>query len=172
MSKYAAVTVKSKSSWSKKKKLGLVGIIALMVVSILLFLATLFLSDLVGKFNIINHDPLGGGEGNGYLNPQNLADKPKKINHDATSLSEIAMQGNTKSITNVLLIGLDADGGGGYSGQRNDVTMILTINRDKKTITMLSLLRDTHVTLGGGRGANKLNAAYSYGSLSGNSWFL
>ena len=75
--------------------------------------------------------------------------------------------GDTEDVTNILLIGID--GRTNYSA-RSDSNMIVSINKKKKTIKFVSLLRDTCVTIPGrdkdGDGKddyNKLNAAYAFG---------
>ena len=82
-------------------------------------------------------------------------------------LSDIAVQGSEDGITNILLLGIDAESG--YVG-RSDVMMLLSIDKNRKTIRLISFLRDTLITIPGrdkdGDGLDdyaKLNAAYAYG---------
>lgn len=96
------------------------------------------------------------------------------IDDDAANVAEIPVRENTKSVRNILLIGVDsrdATGSGAFSG-RSDTTMILTINSKEKTIKLSSILRDTLVTIPGrdknGDGKDdyaKFNAAYAYGGF-------
>ena len=86
---------------------------------------------------------------------------------NATTVADIPVMGDTKDVTNILLIGID--GRTNYSA-RSDSNMIVSINKKKKTIKFVSLLRDTCVTIPGrdkdGDGKddyNKLNAAYAFG---------
>lgn len=85
---------------------------------------------------------------------------------DNNALSSIPVRGNQDGVRNFLLLGID---GKGYSG-RADTTMILSINDNTKTIKLVSLQRDTFVTIPGrdkdGDGADdvdKLAHAYAYG---------
>ncbi len=85
-------------------------------------------------------------------------------------VSQIAVRGNTKNITNLLLLGLD--GRSSYKGSRSDTMMIVSINDQAKTIKLISLMRDTLVTIPGrdrdGDGKDdyaKMNAAYAYGGF-------
>ena len=63
------------------------------------------------------------------------------------------------SETNVLVLGVD-----NTSGHLSDTIMVLHINPEKKTASVVSIPRDTIVTLPG-RGLNKINAAYAFGGI-------
>lgn len=96
------------------------------------------------------------------------------IDDGASNVADIPVRENTKSVRNILLIGIDsptASGAGAFSG-RSDTTMILTINSKEKTIKLTSILRDTLVTIPGrdknGDGKDdyaKFNAAWAYGGF-------
>jgi LCP family protein required for cell wall assembly len=98
-------------------------------------------------------------------------DDYEKIEEDAASVAEISVKGNTKNISNYLLIGVDSRKNN-FSGL-SDAIIILTIDKKNKDIRLTSLLRDTLVTIPG-RDRNrdgkddysKLNAAYAYGGAS------
>lgn len=85
------------------------------------------------------------------------------------SVDELPLMGDTDDVTNILLLGIDSES---FEG-RADTNMILSINKASKTIKMVSLLRDTWVTIPG-RDADadgwddedRLNAAYAYGGAS------
>jgi len=81
---------------------------------------------------------------------------------NATSVADIPVMGDTKDVTNILLIGID--GRTNYSA-RSDSNMIVSINKKNKTIKFVSLLRDTCITIPGRDkdDYNKLNAAYAFG---------
>lgn len=88
----------------------------------------------------------------------------------ASEVSQISVKGNTSDVTNLLLLGLD--GRTSYKGSRSDTMMIVSINKQDKTIKLISLLRDTLVTIPGrdrnGDGLDdyaKLNAAFAYGGF-------
>lgn len=94
-----------------------------------------------------------------------------EIEEGASDVFEIPVRGNTKSVTNILLIGVDSRTGS-YTGTLADANIILTIDKKNKAIKMTSLLRDTLVTIPGrdrnGDGKDdyaKLNAAYAYGGF-------
>lgn len=90
---------------------------------------------------------------------------------DILDLSNIELRGNTESVTNILLLGVDGRSSEGYSA-RSDTNMILSVNTSKKTIKLASILRDVWVPLSGrdydGDGEfdyDKLNAAFYYGGF-------
>lgn len=90
---------------------------------------------------------------------------------DPIDLSNVELRGNTESITNILLLGVDGRNTEGYSA-RSDTNMILSVNKSAKTIKLASILRDVWVPLSGrdynGDGEfdyDKLNAAFYYGGF-------
>ncbi len=90
--------------------------------------------------------------------------------YENSSLGEIPVMGNTEHITNILLMGVD---GHSYDGQRADTNIILSINTATKTVKLISLMRDTWVTIPGydsdGDGWDdyrKFNAAYASGGFA------
>lgn len=66
------------------------------------------------------------------------------------------------NVVNILLIGQDAREGEGRS--RSDSMILVTFNKDTKTITMTSFLRDMYVKIPGYQD-NKLNATYVFGGM-------
>ncbi len=67
------------------------------------------------------------------------------------------------NIVNIMLIGQDARDG--VVRARSDTMILLTLNKDTKTITMTSFLRDLYVKIPG-YDDNKMNAAYAFGGMS------
>ena len=66
-----------------------------------------------------------------------------------------------QEILNILLIGQDTEA---KSGARADAIILCTLNREKRTVTLTSFLRDLYVTIPG-HGKNRLNAAHSFGGI-------
>lgn len=66
------------------------------------------------------------------------------------------------NVINFLLIGQDARSTNGRA--RSDSMILVTVNKDKKTITLTSLLRDLYVRIPGYLD-NKLNSAYAAGGM-------
>ncbi len=86
----------------------------------------------------------------------------------ATQVMQLPLRGDEKGIHNILLVGVDSRSNN-FSGL-SDTNIILSINDNTKTIKMISLLRDTWVSIPGrdkdGDGQDdicKLNTAYAYG---------
>lgn len=67
-----------------------------------------------------------------------------------------------KNITNILLIGQDRRPG--ESRARSDSMMIATLNKDKKTIKITSLMRDMYVQIPG-YSDNRINVSYVFGGM-------
>lgn len=70
--------------------------------------------------------------------------------------------GDDENIINILLIGQDRRPGEGRA--RSDAMILCTINREKKTLTMTSFLRDLYVQIPGYQDT-RLNAAYAFGGM-------
>ena len=92
------------------------------------------------------------------------------IDDSATEVSKIPVREDTKNVKNYLLIGVDGRGSS-YSA-RSDTAIVLTINTEKKTIKLTSLMRDILVTIPGrdkdGDGKDdygKFNWAYAFGGF-------
>lgn len=68
----------------------------------------------------------------------------------------------SENIINILLIGQDARPGEGRA--RSDSMILVTFNKEKKTITLTSFLRDMYVQIPGYIN-NKMNAAYPAGGM-------
>lgn len=86
-------------------------------------------------------------------------------------IDSIQLRGNTKDITNVLLLGIDGRASEGYT-TRSDTNMILSVNTAAETVKLASLLRDTWVTIpdrdwngDGYDDYDKLNVAFYYGGF-------
>ena len=65
-------------------------------------------------------------------------------------------------VRNILLIGADKEKGG---ASRSDSIMIASVNKQTGKITVVSILRDTHVDVPGHR-ESKINAAYAWGGAN------
>lgn len=70
--------------------------------------------------------------------------------------------GEGEHIINILLIGQDRREGQGR--QRSDAMILCTVNRDEKTVTLTSFMRDMYVKIPG-YGANRINASYEMGGM-------
>lgn len=64
--------------------------------------------------------------------------------------------------TNIALFGLDNRGSNSYDSGNSDTIMIASINNQTKEIKLVSVYRDTYLSVGSGK-YRKANAAYAYG---------
>ena len=71
---------------------------------------------------------------------------------------------SSRNVLNILIIGIDASGNEPMVGN-SDAMMVASVNKEKKTITLCSFLRDsyTYFEVGGSGRFTKLNAAYAEG---------
>lgn len=70
--------------------------------------------------------------------------------------------GNNENIVNILFIGQDRRPGEGRA--RSDSMILCTFNKEKRTLTMTSFLRDMYVQIPGHR-ENRINASYALGGM-------
>ncbi|MGL5417376.1 MAG: LCP family protein [Clostridium sp.] len=103
--------------------------------------------------------------GGSYYYVKSKIDKVEKVNVDVEALGieeELDTELTTKygNIQNIALFGIDnVDGMRG----RSDSIMILTINRDKRTVKVSSIMRDSYVKIAGKGINDKINHAYAFG---------
>lgn len=73
-----------------------------------------------------------------------------------------------QNIINIMLVGFDKDEARSKEGNifRTDTNIILTINLEKKTIDMISIPRDSYVSIANTKGMDKFNSAYGHGYLN------
>ena len=71
--------------------------------------------------------------------------------------------GGDDNIVNVMLIGQDRRPG--EDRARSDSMILVTFNKEKKTITMTSFMRDLYVKIPGGYKDNRINTSYSLGGM-------
>lgn len=162
---------KRKRRRSRTKKLLAFSAIAVLCVGAFVLIAGgTYLLALLGKVNFINP----GDESHDYsqvgdeLNPEDSDVQvydPVDINDLAQSVSDIAVQRNTKAVTNILLLGVETENKNNYSG-RADTMLIVSIDKSQKSIKLISLLRDTYVTVPNHTDRYKLNAAYTMGGFN------
>ena len=94
------------------------------------------------------------------LNEENLA-----INNDVEEVNEHLEEDITKKemkeIKNILLLGSDTRNVNDMSAGRSDTMIILSVNPIKNSIKLISIPRDSYVSINGRM--DKLNHAYAYG---------
>ncbi len=77
-------------------------------------------------------------------------------------IEDVDSLASSPNVRNILLIGADAEKGG---SSRSDSIMIASVNKNTGRITVVSVLRDTHLDVPGHR-ESKVNAAYSWGGAN------
>ncbi len=77
-------------------------------------------------------------------------------------IEDVSSLASSPNVRNILLIGADAEKGG---ASRADSIIIASVNKNTGRITIVSVLRDTHLDIPGYREA-KVNAAYSRGGAN------
>ena len=118
---------------------------------------------------------LGGGgtfDPNLGLIPDDNGDRPWDDHlADYTApdyVTGIAVRGDTESIENILIVGVDSRNSKSFVGL-SDSIMILTLDHYRKQIRISALMRDIYVEIPNenynGRYFNKLNASYSLGGI-------
>ena len=162
---------KEKQSKGRKKRIALIVLcVVLAVILLLTTFAGLYLNklmSLIGRDYGTDQTTMSAEEYEKWLQSQK-----DTIGEDFTgeiiSGSDITWAENTepigqgKHIINILLIGQDRREGEGR--QRSDAMILCTINKDSKTVTLTSFMRDMYVKIPGYYG-HRINASYELGGM-------
>lgn len=136
--------VKKEKSTKTKKKMGAGKKVAIIIISILLIFAIVF-----GILLYIASSTLG------KISYDKLDESQLGLNNELyNEVSSNITKSEFDSIKNVALFGID--------GGRSDTIIIASINQTDHTIKLISIPRDTYVTVEG-HGKTKINHAYAYG---------
>ena len=133
-------TNKNKKKNKKKKSRKIV----LLICEVLLLAILLIVAYFVGLLNKIEYVGMDNSEAG--------------INEDLDESTLLALDG----YTNIALFGLDNRSSNNYESGNSDVIMIASINNKTKEVKLVSVYRDTCLSIGGGT-YRKSNAAYSRG---------
>lgn len=123
----------------KKRKKVLLFVLEILVLAVLL--VVLYFTNILNKIDF-----------------QNMTDSDAGINDDLSSETAFAMKG----YTNIALFGLDNRGSGDYDTGNSDAILIASINNENKEIRLVSVYRDTYLSVGDGK-YYKCNSAYERG---------
>ena len=106
------------------------------------------------------------------MNKMNRVDNPGKNDPDTNVTVDLGdgsqdgmpekLIGTEKNIINILLIGQDRREGEGRA--RSDAMILLTVNKNTKSVVLTSFLRDLYVQIPG-YGSNRINASYAFGGM-------
>lgn len=98
----------------------------------------------------------------GKMNLQDKLDEDKAgINMDIDADTILAQEG----YTNIALFGLDNRSEGKYDSGNADTIMIASINNETKEVKLVSVYRDTFLSIGNGK-CRKANASYASGGVT------
>lgn len=123
----------------KKRKKVLLFVLEILVLAVLL--VVLYFTNILNKIDF-----------------ENMTDTEAGINDDLSSETAFAMEG----YTNIALFGLDNRGSGDYDTGNSDAILIASINNENKEVRLVSVYRDTYLSIGDGK-YYKCNSAYEHG---------
>ena len=142
--------------------------VILSLILVLLIFAAVFMDRLLGSINRISGDEtLSSSELEELLRPDQT--RGEDYTGPAFNATDITMPtGNAEiiedeDVVNILLLGQDRRGG--TKNSLTDVMMLCSINKETKTLTMTSFLRDLYVQIPGYYRSDKLNVAYPVGGF-------
>lgn len=158
---------KKKVSW---KRVALIGI---SVILALVLLALVFVAVFMDRvFDSINREPtehatLSSSELQELMQPEGTRGEdftgPAFNEDEITMPTEVVEVIEKDHIVNFLVLGQDRRGG--KKNSLTDVMMLCTINKETKTLTMTSFLRDLYLQIPGHYRNDKLNVAYPVGGF-------
>ena len=154
----------------KKRTTKIIVCVILSIVLVAVLAVTFFTQYLLGKLNYNDRtqpslsqeeiDAIQNGDGE-TVDPNFTG---PNLNGDEIDWGEVyATIGGDDNIVNVMLIGQDRRPG--EDRARSDSMILVTFNKEKKTITMTSFMRDLYVKIPGGYLDNRINTSYSLGGI-------
>lgn len=157
---------KKKGSWRRGVLITLCVILSFVLV--LLIFGTVFMDRLLGSINRVpNEQTLSSSELQELLQPVETRGEdysgPAVNAEDVTMPEEDAQVVENKNVVNILLLGQDRRGG--TRNSLTDVMLLCSIDKENKTLTMTSFLRDLYVKIPGHYRSDKLNVAYPVGGF-------
>ncbi len=155
----------SKSNRTKRTALNVLCVVLALILAVMVA-ATIYVESMFNRMGTLDHETLSSSEAEELLNqteetldPDFTAPtlKPDDVTIP-TEPAEVIVTG--ENIINIVLVGQDRREGQGR--QRSDSMILCTINKEMKTITMTSFLRDIYVNIPGYY-RQRLNVAYQLG---------
>ena len=156
---------KKKISWRRAVLVSLCVILSLILV--LLIIAAVFMDRLLGSINRVpNEQTLSSSELEELQKPDHT--RGEDYTGPAYNATDITMPTEAEiiedgDIVNILLLGQDRRGG--TKNSLTDVMLLCSINKENKTLTMTSFLRDLYLQIPGHYRNDKLNVAYAVGGF-------
>ena len=158
---------KKQFSWKRVALIALCVILSLILV--VLIFAAVFMDRILGSINRApdSHETLSSSELQELLEPVETRGEdftgPTFNAEDITIPTEVVEIVPQKHVVNILLLGQDRRGG--TKNSMTDVMMLCTIDKETKTLTMTSFLRDLYVKIPGHYRNDKMNIAYAVGGF-------
>lgn len=143
--------VKKRPSTGKRRALVVLNSFLAVILALMLG-ATVLAHMLMNKMNRVENPHPEQENGGTVVSIEDSAGNPESEE----------LLGEDKDIINVLLIGQDRREGEGRA--RSDAMILVTINKNTKSIVLTSFLRDLYVAIPG-YGSNRINASYAWGGM-------
>ena len=152
--------------WSLRKKTGVtLGIIFLVLVLVMALIVFLFFhyTGMLKERDNSKRTAKPPVDSRDLVDEEDTFDPAAKEKELRDMLSKKSKKISNEKVMNVLLIGEDIRDTAEQDRGNTDVMMLISLNKEHKTITLTSLMRDTWVFMDQPNIANKLNQAYWYG---------
>jgi anionic cell wall polymer biosynthesis LytR-Cps2A-Psr (LCP) family protein len=155
----------SNTNGAKRTALNILCVVLALILTVMVG-ATIYVESMFNRMGTLNHETLSSSEAEEILKQTEGTLDPEftgpTLNPDDVTIptepAEVIVTG--ENIINIVLVGQDRREGQGR--QRSDSMILCTINKEKKTITMTSFLRDIYVSIPGYY-RQRLNVAYLLG---------
>lgn len=147
----------------------LIGLCVLLsIILVVMVIGTIYVESIFSRIGGLNNETLSASE---VENLMNMTDNPSELDPSAPTINpddvtmptepaEVITSG--EGVINILLVGQDRREGQGR--QRSDAMILCTINKNTKTITLTSFLRDMYVTIPNYY-RQRINVAYQLGGF-------
>lgn len=145
----------------KKKRMPVWQKVIIIVLVVIILLMITAVAAVWMKLNGINRIQIGNEVQTSEDFEQDDPDAEDTISEDNITFAEQDKVHADEDVINILLIGRDSTDGSTDRG-RSDSMIVVSLNRNTKQISMVSLMRDCYVQIPGYKN-NKLNSAFAFG---------
>lgn len=145
----------------KKKRMPVWQKVIIIVLMVIILLMITAVAAVWMKLNGINRIQIGNEVQTSEDFEQDDPDAEDTISEDNITFAEQDKVHADEDVINILLIGRDSTDGSTDRG-RSDSMIVVSLNRNTKQISMVSLMRDCYVQIPGYKN-NKLNSAFAFG---------
>jgi len=97
--------------------------------------------------------------------PSAIADRTPAGTTNSISLPSFNLMPSLDHRMNILVMGVDSNGRNTqrFLNTRSDTMMVVSVNPSDKKVSLVSIPRDSRVTIAGGHGEDKINSAHAFG---------